>query len=475
MRANRLHLIPFVTLPILAFGCFRLDADPQFDAGVFHFDGGAFDGTIPDGALADAAQPEAGPRPVKVIVLKGGVPEPAVNVVFQDANGAVVEAKATGIDGSASRVVDPGTMVTVALGSGAARQLVTVIAVQPGDVLTALDDPAETFGSDAVSVDLPTNPPDGGTLYYQAHSGACRSPLSPSSPIAYAISPPDCEHAGKFPVLAIATDANALVTGFSFKKGNAIGADGGTAQVTGLSAWANVGSVNVTATNAGTQLASLGYSEIANGVALTTQASVMPAAGTATATTATYPGYADAVQFEAGRFTAATGAYLSIAMIAKRTAPPATAQSFDLAQLLPAMTNVVADTSVTARPAVTLTVAGTVTGADGLAVQMSWSASSVDAGRTTGQWIIVAPPTTTTVKAPAMPAALSAWLPPSGAAFDSPAAMIVDSDRIPGYDQLRTALATFPRPTTISPFGVAIPPLPSDGTLRVSVILYPPS
>lgn len=467
--------VPFV--PVVAIGCFdRLDADPQFDAG--HFDAPTFDAVIfPDGALPDVVLPDsspdvdAGPLPVKVIVLRNGAPEANVNVVFQDATGAVLEAKTTAIDGSASRVVTAGAMVTVVLGSVVSSQLVTVVGVKPGDVLTAIDD---TGTIDAVAVDLPLATPPQGTVYYAAQTGRCGSFLNQAGPLRYSVAP-ECKRAGKFPVLVFAQDINQASIGYSFKKGNTVTApDGGTTPITGLPAWATAGSVQLTATNAGTAAVDLGYAEIADGIGYAVGRSVMPMGGTASHTFDTYGGFADAAQYEVTRIGALVGPYDPVVSIVKRASAPAAPQSIDLSQALPAMTMLTSDTTNGARPKVTIALAGAPTGADALLVSMSWFGLNPEAGMTSGRWLIVAPPSTTTVTAPELPTALAALGPSLEMSFDAPSAAIFDSDQVPGYDQLRAGFAVLPRPETIQASAAGIPTLPSNGTLRVSAMVLAP-
>lgn len=476
----RLYLLPVAVLPVVALACFdRLGDDPQFDGGVVHFDGGTFDVTIPDGGLPDVAQPDAsvdaGPLPVKVLVLRGGLPEPNVSVVFQDASGGVVETKTTAADGTASRLVDAGTMVTVALGGGAQRRLLTVLGVKPGDVLTAIDDPVEAFRFDAVTAAVPANPPTSASTF-QSHAGACTSLQTQTGPTSFNVSPPSCEQHGKFPVLTLALDSASLPVGFAFKKGNTLAVDGGTTQVTGLSAWAMPGTVALTATNASASNVFLGYTEIADGVPYSTATQGPAVAGTLARTFATYPGYADAVQLSAGQtaLVGTRGAFTANTSIAKRSTPPAAATaSIDLAQLLPAFTDLVDDLTDAARPAETLSFATAPTGADGLVVQMAWSVNT-DSGLQFGQWIVVAPPTTTVVKAPALPPSLAAWAPNASSTFDMPSALLLDSDALAGYDALRPVAASFPAPNAFAPTIVLVPPLPVNGTVRISSITPAP-
>jgi hypothetical protein len=473
-------LLPFTLLPLVAYACFD-PANPIElpDGGPVHFDAGMLpDGSLPDVALPDAVAPEAeaGPQPVKVIVLKNNAPEQGINVVFQDATGAVTATATTDALGSASHLVDPGSMVTVAFGASTSRKLVTVTGVQPGDVLTAVDTTGASTAAVSTSV-TPANPP-AGTSYYTLSAGPCSYGTLPSAqpPYSFTIYPPDCVVAGKFPMLVVAEDANNLPLQYAYAKGNSAVTDAGAVAVSAFSPWSIPGSVALTINNAPSGYTNFGYSEIADGVAYPQSSQTMGTGGTVMASFATHPSYPDAVQFTTG----VSGTVMSdagfvtnqtVSAIAKRVAAPAPT-TLDMAQLLPLVTAASVDSTDSAHPTAIVSFASTPTGADGILVAMSWMTFDPEAGVTNGSWeIIAAPPTTAnvTLKAPSLPPSLAAWLPSmSGASFNPLSVVLADSDQIASYDQLRATIAVLPAPASLLGGPTNVPPLPTNGTLRVS-------
>jgi hypothetical protein len=383
----------------------------------------------------------------------------------------VVATVTTDALGSATRLAASGSMVTVVLGTELSPKLVTVMGVQPGDLLTAIDDTGSPPPVANVSVTPPASPPMG-TIYYDVKSGNCGT-FGSAVPVTYGLYG-GCEIGGKFPVLAVPLDSAYKSLGqFAFQKGISTVGDGGTAQANALSAWAPSGSVALSASPAsGTAYVSLGYSEIADGVAHGLSQSVQPAMGAATATFETHPGYPDAVQYEVGL----NGPFLSMGQaltyIAKRTSAPADT-TLDASQLLPMFTNATIDTTTPTRPSATLTMQSPPANVDGATVVLQWNAST-EAGFQYGSWVFVAPPPSTvfSVSAPALPPSLASWA-PTGTAMQV-GAIVVGSDHLAGYDGLRATFGALPSPAQIFSGSVVVPPLPSNQTVRLSVLASSP-
>src|SRR5579883_357570 len=134
-----------LSLGFLPFACFSSDnSGPGPDSG-FSFDAATFDAFFPDTSFPDGAIPDSAaeaavdapldipPAPVVVQVLSASGPEQGVNVVFQDATGAVITSGTTDATGRFGRVVPAGSMATVLLGNTANPNNMTVVGVQPGD------------------------------------------------------------------------------------------------------------------------------------------------------------------------------------------------------------------------------------------------------------------------------------------------------------------------------------------------------
>jgi hypothetical protein len=130
------------------------------------------------------------------------------------------------------------------------------------------------------------------------------------------------------------------------------------------------------------------------------------------------------------------------------------------------------DSSQPARPSVTWTTeAGSLASADGAIAILGWT-SVGDAGQAiTGSWTLVGPPTVTSMQAPALPASLGGSAPAPDASFATPAVIVVQGTFLSGYAELRAQFASIP-PTSALLSGEGYrsiaPPLPTDGTLRMT-------
>jgi hypothetical protein len=192
-----------------------------------------------------------------------------------------------------------------------------------------------------------------------------------------------------------------------------------------------------------------------------------------------HPGYADFVQ---------TSAYLSVGLDydnvdaivggATRSAGPTASQSasFDLSTL-PMFTGALVDSSdagTPEQPSVTWTTGtGSLSVADGIYVSAQWDGSIVtDAGTTysNGTWTIVAPPTATSVRAPALSPQVAAWAPPTGSTWEYlPRVAAVQASVFSGYAGLRAQIGTL---SLLNGYTIVLPVLPANGTIYVSAI-YP--
>jgi hypothetical protein len=164
-----------------------------------------------------------------------------------------------------------------------------------------------------------------------------------------------------------------------------------------------------------------------------------------------------------------------VSAIARRGAPSGDGgvTNFDESSLLPLLDAVSFDMTSLAQPTVSwVTEAGSLAGASGTIATFAWSEgdSSIQ-----GTWTILAPPTAASVTAPALPASLSAWAPAVDAAFDSPPIVVVVAGSgalVPDYAHLRAQFSALPAQTSLLYDNLSIdpliPPLPVDGTLRLT-------
>lgn len=436
---------------------------------------------VPEASTPEAAPMEAGPTTVSVIVVDDRGPEPGVNVVFQDANGNPLTSATTDANGRVTAAAPDGSQVTVLLGSQLNVQVVTFEGVAPGDVLTAHDATDTTFANAQVSLDaLPDAAAPLGTTSYVVDIGNCSSAFTALPALVYLS--PDCESYGTFPVLVEASNGTGPI-GFTYQTHNVLPLDGGVAHVSLNGTWSTTlptQSIGVSNFDFANLTGYMSYSEIADGISFGRPINFGSTDGGATTSYTVHPGYPVAVQNEANQ-SINRGSEIAISAVATRSAPSADggAASFDMSTLLPLLDAVTLDSSQPAQPAVSwVTEAGSLAAANGTIVMVTWS-EPVDGGNILqGTWTIVAPPTVTAAKAPVLPAALAAWAPSPGATFTStPTVIVVQGSFVSSYAELRAQFAGLPAPSSLlyDQFGVGgvVPPLPVDGTLKLTAITSP--
>jgi hypothetical protein len=438
-----------------------LDAG-EGDASFPPYDGGLPDYSAPDQASPDAA--DAAPPPATVLVLKDGVPVSGVLVVFGDATGARQFADLTGQDGKIAHAVVADAMVTALLGGDGDRRLLTFVGVKPGDTLTVAD-ATLTTGAPSANLQLDPSPP-AGAASYDARVGACES-LGSESPLSVFLGP-GCSAGGKFPALVYSIDANAAVNGFSFKKGNALAADAGATDVP-LGPWSTTfGTVTVGFTNAPqAQSIVVQQSELADRVSTAFRASIAPDGGAGQSAFKSPTGFADAFQPQVNVYYPNTSAQASICVMAKHVAAGANlTQSFDLAQLLPKIDGITIDLSTSTRPKVDWTSSGALTATDGGIVRIAGQHDAGDSGTEPIAWMFVVPPGTTSLTAPELTPG-SPWTPNRPNFYDLNV-VFVESDLLPSYDALRAGYSSFVLADYANPLAMALPPMPADGSLRLT-------
>jgi hypothetical protein len=207
------------------------------------------------------------------------------------------------------------------------------------------------------------------------------------------------------------------------------------------------------------------------------------AGGAGSVTLPLHPGYSDFVQsevnFEPSTDSTTIGSTNNggnVSAIATRSAPSVSSAAFDLSTSLPILTNALVDYSNATRPSVTWTSAAPLTATDGLIASMSWSTEGPS-----GSWSFVVPPTMTVVQAPVLPAAFSTWGPSSDDGFQNPTVLALEATFWTGYPAFRAGVGLMPTFVQSNAVGTCgqndvdgqngppcIPPLPEDGTLRMS-------
>jgi len=430
---------------------------------------------------------ESGTQPARVLVLGASGPESGKTVVFEDSTGAVIDTATTDALGRAARQIAPGTQVTVLFGDATAPAAVTYVAAQPGDLLVALD-PSVAYGpsADEQIATLPALPSQiqeaGSVMAYSALAGSCATYYE-ELPFDLYLTPLQCSNAlGQFPLLVLAEGQNGDVA-YLFQRGNDVVTDGGVGGLAVNGTWSTTfGTWNLQATNApaSAPYATGYFSEVTGGVMTWSSSNLDLSAGdggVAPVTFTTHPGFADFVQSEIGVFDNTGGAYTAIA-----TRAPAPAQSgsatLDFAGLLPLVTDATADYQTDpAHPTVKWTYATGTGGSAGTLVTLQWSEWDFDAGISTQkQWMFVVPPGATSLKAPSLPSANTAWTVVNFNGSNTPVIVSTDTTTGFGADDFRQLAASLPFPNWNyfynSPF---IPPLPADGaTLRLTTYGPPP-
>ncbi len=488
----RSRLFALAGVSLFAAACFSSnDSGPTHEAGAPPPDAGPIvdatmppEGSVPEAApdtyVAEASLPEAeaGPALVTVLVHSVNGPEQGVTVVFQDAAGAVLGTATTDASGLAVHIAQGVSQATAVMGTPASPLLTTIQGVAAGDILSvydpSLDSPTATVSIDSIP---PSSPPPATASYY-AQIGNCYNYAIPGSFTLAANY--DCQVQGKFPVIVYAqggADAGYANLAYSYQNGNTIPTDGGVAHVNLNGDWLlSFGSqtLNVEMEDGGIA-PSVYMDEIANGVGFPDYVSnTFVDGGETTYVFPTHPGYADFLQSEA--IVAQSGSYsstLAMSAIATRGVGDSGTPSLDLNTRLPLIDFAAIDASSPAQPGVAWSSeAGSLASVDGVIAAFSWS-DVTDAGTPiNGRWTIVAPPTSSSVAAPALPASVSSWAPAATASFPAtPLVVAVDGDFIAGYAQLRAQAGSLPISSSLVYGRVAstAPPLPADGTtIRLS-------
>jgi hypothetical protein len=508
MRAFLVSLASIAVFPLGLIACVGDDngAPPGTDAGPQPIVDGAapFDATMPDGAQPSEAGSDtgtdtgvdAGPQPVTITVVDPtGAPESGKTVVFHDATGAATGTDVTNAQGTVVRMMQSGEAITVLLGAAPQVSAITIFAVEPGDHLTTLDVTAAALrqGGDQVTVDAyPANPPQ--NFGFQLFAGNCST--SGAAPASLYVDQTNCENlAGGFPLLAIGFDDGDQENAFAFAKpaiddGGLDEAGNSHATLAGGTWSTSLAQHTLSVSNVG-PIDAGGFSpeslflveEVASGVkheiVWTNQSGDAVYDGGVFSISGTgHIGYPDFVQTEVGRYANpnSTG-YFSLS--ATRTAAPTAAQAYaaDFSTLLPLLDSLSVDTpdgGSSGQPVFTWTATGSLAVADGVIVQAQWQTNPSDGGaQTNGVWTFVLPPSTTTFQPPTLPASAGAWMTTADTSFETPPVVAaIEGTFLNGYKDVRANAGSIPVSQDLTRGytngGGYIPPLPVDGTLRLT-------
>jgi hypothetical protein len=484
MRPARLALL---TLPLLVpIACFQSSDDsmaapdgsaPFADSGVDTSIPDALapfaDGGTPDTSIADVVV-DVAPLPVTVRVTNPTGPEEGVVVVFDTAAGVVSGMGTTDAAGEVTQMVAAGSEATVVLGTAADANLVTVMAIEPGDVLSIFDSGNVSINASIDDVTNAATAPDG-TATFLVQAGSCETsyfsavPLGVPQPFSLYS---ECYGPAGVPLFLTALDANSMQLAYAWRTAPLSSFDAGTLELTAGGTWStatstqSIAATNVAADTVGGELI---FSELSGGVPLLQYADLPPVtdAGVPSIPFTVHTGYPDAIQTE---IDVPGSASLSELVVVKRESAPTgnATTTIDLSTLLPSFIAPNLDTTNPSQPTVTWTTSSPLTGAAGLFAQFSWF-TDVDSSYYVGTWTIIAPSTATSAPTPALPASLAAYAPNATSSFNStPSLIAVGGSAVPSYAALRALQGSFSIPTILSG-GPFAPPLPANGTLVLSV------
>lgn len=387
-----------------------------------------------------------------VTVTRAGVALPGVPVVFHDTAGAVQVTAETNGDGQATAEVAANAQVTIAFLEQ--RALLTYVGVQPGDTLAV----RAPFERD-VWVPVPTTPA-GGSITVALGNSRCATRLTNGGVTARVTFSAPCLTESTFPILETYFTGDAWY--FSYQKGTALAADGGTTTVAAMPSWSPGEPFTLHLKGAaGSSYPATTLGLIAEGQAFAMSSATLVTldGGSGTATFAVAPGYAEALQPELYRHDVVTGGLSQVTSFAQRIAPGASTATLDVGGgMLPVLLTFTMDTASPARPVATWTAQSPLTSAVGGALELYWDL---------GRWTFVVPPETLTLTAPALPATLAALEPTAKPAWHSVA--FFATDLMTSYAEFRAEASPLGLAATPYPdLNMVAPPLAKNGTIRVT-------
>lgn len=405
-----------------------------------------------------AGEPEAA-----ITVSNADGPMAGIDIVAHDATGAPTAHVTTGADGRARAAVEQGGMITVLMADGSWRERATIMGVRPGDELTFVSPRLRIEERGTANVSLSEYP---GAATYVIELGCATVYTGQiSQPISIDVRSNCLSADGTLQVLATALGGEGLPLAHSWLRGVAWTQP---LELT-MPPWSDVAAYTVEASNApaGAVGLRLEVSCDAGGVALCSRdaAAGIGPGGSASLSVRYAPGFADALESSLALvFSEEMGSiHAASLLLARRSTLPAS-EPVDLgATLLPAIEWGTIEAVDPARPAMSWTRAGDLSGTDGGVLRFAWSTTE-----SWERWMLLVPPDVPSpVTLPALPEELSAWAPPAGATYVGSGARFVDAGWIASYDAFRTDISA----AFLGDFDVRFPD--ADATARVSMARQP--
>ena len=387
-------------------------------------------------AACDSADAARGPASVRI--LEDG-PVAGRDVVFHAPDGSVVTHVQTGADGVAAAEVSPGGMVTVVYTESSTVRALTVMDVQPGDVIEV--GWGWRLGRSVLLGEASVTAPGafaGAAVYVLQIPCAAVYTGSLAAPIAMDVTSSCVDANGRLQLLAVVYDGSFLPKAFSFVRDIDFGAH--TAAVT-LPPWrTDWQDVAVELRNPPASA-----SDVSASLTLRPSTSSLSGDGVSRSWTGgalSFPlrlprGFADAVSYEVNVWSIpgrpGERSRQGVFGTWPATGIPPTLSVDAAADLLPRLHTPLLDATDLARPRVTWSATGDIAGATALRVEIAWGRAST--------WAIVAPAgTALPLTVPALPDALAAFRPPD-AATTRVDVFAIDAPSLGGYAAYRQRFA----------------------------------
>jgi hypothetical protein len=463
----RMALVWTLGLSLAACGKVAAEADagPLADPADAHLDG---DGSV-------TAPPDAQTTGIASVTVfdEAGAREPGASVVFQHADGTVVQKLATDAHGRASAIVDAGDLVSVVrMTHQGSRQVVTFVGVAPGDELES-GDPGHREGATMYGTLTVSGVVYPGASGFGVDAGCFDSASIDESGVATLPLYDDGCHdpARSLPLYVLARDSLGNPMAYATRPALASGASASLALA--ASDWrTDFTSSVISVVNTPTQVTVYPSIFIDNAPGreifeLYPHVAGSPQPGDNVNATVVLPRDLGTGHDHSVEELIYSGNDQTLRLLAGRHTgglPPTLI--IDGERFLPRLTGrATMGTGDAARPRLTWTSEASLDDVDGGVVHTGWYDAAAE---TSHEWILVVPPGTTGVQLPALPESLAAWRPGVDATPDAPALYFVDAGAEGGYGFFRQHVGTFIFYQT----GRTLLPLlpPGEGELRVTSI-----
>jgi hypothetical protein len=386
-------------------------------------------------------------------------------VVFQHADGTVVQRLDTDDNGEATSTVDAGDMVTVArISHDNYNELFTFVGVKPGDHLHTGFPRSVLFENAYGDLSLKIAPFQGAVLYL-VDTGCAFTASANADGVATVTLYPTChEPDGNIPVYVQAQDDQGRVIAYASL--TLPGGGVGSHQLEANQWRTDFATTAISVTHSPAESALFPHVYLDNqplperfSFDPTLPVSPMPGEnvnGTAVLPKGLGTGYVhDVEQFYYN------GPIMQYRLLSQRKAGTIPASiAIDGTQLLPYLTgrNLVGTGDPT-RPKLTWTTAASLAGTDGGLVQTGWFDPS---NKRYHQWTFSVPPTATEVQLPALPDSLAEYRPTVDVGPRDPDAVFFEADGVAGYNAFRQVVRSYTYPN-----GTVFRAVLGDGDLKV--------